>query len=192
MLLTIDPWRLPRFSWLLVVFTRWLLSSGYSDPYCQLGLMRRNDETAIRLADGSAEECSTVLSPVALMAGIIGDVRFFNVSALRRPSSLRVPHASEHKYFFFFSTIRLTPTPENILIPPINPHPTTTTTNAIKRNYHPSLPIVYHPSKSRAYGGKFNMPPNSFNSFFSFHIAFYFFSNMPLRETTAERNSHRV
>lgn len=54
-----------------------VLSSGYSDPYCLLGLMRRTDETATRLAEGTAEECSTVLSPVALMAGIIGDVRFF-------------------------------------------------------------------------------------------------------------------
>lgn len=72
--------------------TRWLLSSGYSDPYCLLGLMRRTDETATRLAEGSAEECSTVLSPVALMAGIIGDVRFFNVSA-HRPSAAALPFA---------------------------------------------------------------------------------------------------
>lgn len=54
------------------------LVTGYSDPYCLLGLMKKTDETTTRLADGSAEECSTVLSPVALMAGIIGDVRLFN------------------------------------------------------------------------------------------------------------------
>ncbi|XP_050430779.1 BAI1-associated protein 3 isoform X2 [Adelges cooleyi] len=47
-------------------------ANGYSDPYCLLGLMRKTDESATRLADGSAEDCSTVLSPVALMAGIIG------------------------------------------------------------------------------------------------------------------------
>ncbi|XP_025193246.1 BAI1-associated protein 3 isoform X2 [Melanaphis sacchari] len=47
-------------------------ANGYSDPYCLLGLVRRTDENATRLAEGSAEECSTVLSPVALMAGIIG------------------------------------------------------------------------------------------------------------------------
>lgn len=66
------------------------MSSGYSDPYCLLGLMRRTDETATRLAEGSAEECSTVLSPVALMAGIIGDVRFFTtcpLAAVRRRSA---------------------------------------------------------------------------------------------------------
>lgn len=68
-----------------------MLSSGFSDPYCLLGLMRRTDETATRLAEGSAEECSTVLSPVALMASIIGDVRFFNVSrtAVRNRSGTR-------------------------------------------------------------------------------------------------------
>ncbi|XP_050539077.1 BAI1-associated protein 3 isoform X2 [Daktulosphaira vitifoliae] len=47
-------------------------ANGYSDPYCLLGLMRKTDETVTRLSDGSVEECSTVLSPVALMAGIIG------------------------------------------------------------------------------------------------------------------------
>lgn len=124
-----------------------VLSSGYSDPYCLLGLMRRTDETATRLAEGSAEECSTVLSPVALMAGIIGDVRFFQRVAPPPPplpppaaALLATPH--HHKRCPESDPPPVYPLPNlRTLVPPILIYPVT-----VPRTYLPpinasSLPI---------------------------------------------------
>ncbi|KAI5721271.1 hypothetical protein M8J77_018411 [Diaphorina citri] len=58
------------------------VKAGYSDPYCLLGLIRSDWFRTSVDPTTTLPDDNTVLSPVAVMAGIIGDVSFVAVSLL--------------------------------------------------------------------------------------------------------------
>lgn len=62
------------------IFYRDKLLTGYSDPYCLLGLTTQSDsnqQLAPNVTNSATSDSNTVLSPIAVMTGILGDVRHY-------------------------------------------------------------------------------------------------------------------